>query len=132
MPPCLRLSLTSSKFLFIIMLVYGAGFCLWISNSIFYLICEGLLKSDASTALEASKILKEVIKHHIDEKFLLTIEKEQDDKVSCSDEKRAIKSICDDFENLFSCKDSIPNEHILAVICVLFLRLGKWMLVLLA
>lgn len=114
------------------MLVYGAGFCLWISESILYLVYVGLLNSDASTALEASKVLKELIKHHIDEKFLLTVEKEEDDKVPCSDEQHATKSICDDFENHFSCKDSIPNEHVLAVISVLFLKLGKWMLVLLA
>lgn len=85
-----------------------------------------LLNSDGSTALEASKILKELIKHHIDGKFLLSIEKqEEDDKVSCTDEQRATKSICDDLKNLFSSKDSIPNEHILAVIAVLFLRLGE-------
>lgn len=43
-----------------------------------------------------------------------------------SEEAGAIKSTCAIFDNALSSYDGIPNEHILAVISHLFLKLGKW------
>ncbi|KAE8098771.1 hypothetical protein FH972_016809 [Carpinus fangiana] len=96
----------------------------WISN--LPLVCgsiAGLLTSEASTASQASSILKELLSRHVDHKFLK--DKPFDDELQESIEASAVKSICAVFENTLSALNGIPNEHILGVISVLFLKLEK-------
>ena len=81
----------------------------------------GLLTFEASTASQASTILKELVKHHMDQRILLISERMALESTKSS----AIKSICAVFENALSTCDGIPNEHNLDVISILFLKLGK-------
>ena len=78
-----------------------------------------LLTSEASTASHASDIMKELISHCIDLKSFLA-----DNNGLGSEEADAIKSICSIFENALSSSDGLPNEHVLAVLTVLFQKLG--------
>jgi len=74
--------------------------------------------------------LKDLLSHHLDHKFLLTHEdKPFDDEHQESMEASTIKSICAVFENALSAHNGIPNEHILGVISVLFLKLGMYMFI---
>ncbi|KAJ0699848.1 putative armadillo-like helical protein [Helianthus annuus] len=85
----------------------------------------GLLTSE-STATKASNILKEMINHHIDVEVLLSSETMLADENSVeSKESRMMKSLCDALLKVVSTHKGIPNEHTLAVISVLFLKLGK-------
>lgn len=99
----------------------------WISN--LPLVCgslAGLLTSEASTASQASFILKDLLCHHVDCNFPLTDkDKPSDNESQESTEASAIKSLCATFENALSALNGIPNEHVLEVISVLFLKLGK-------
>ncbi|XWS43128.1 hypothetical protein CRYUN_Cryun16bG0075700 [Craigia yunnanensis] len=79
-----------------------------------------LLTSEASTASQASDIMKELISHHIDLKSFSA-----DNNGLGSEETDAIKSICSIFENALSSSDGLPNEHVLAVLTVLFQKLGE-------
>nr|XP_015898209.2 RRP12-like protein isoform X1 [Ziziphus jujuba var. spinosa] len=86
------------------------------------LVCNslaGLLTSEASTAAHASVILKQLINDHVDQASLV-IDDGGQEKVEASE----VKSICSIFENCLSTCDGNPNEHILAVISALFLKLG--------
>lgn len=86
----------------------------------------GLLTSEASTVSQASNILKELINHHINQKIFLSYENQPfEDEARWSVEAIATKSTCDVFDNLLSTCDGIPNEHVLGVISVLFLKLGE-------
>lgn len=85
----------------------------------------GLLTSEASSASQASTILKELIKH-MDQRILLINESIPFEDALESTESSVIKSICAVFGNALSTCDGIPNEHILDVISALFLKLGKW------
>ncbi|XP_030493685.2 uncharacterized protein LOC115709666 [Cannabis sativa] len=92
------------------------------------LVCESvaaLLNSEDSIASHAALILKEVISHLVDQTSQLV-----DDTQSFQDdgneniEAAAIKSTCAILESsLMTCEEQ-PNEHILAVISALFLKLG--------
>ncbi|KAI7740189.1 hypothetical protein M8C21_031103 [Ambrosia artemisiifolia] len=85
----------------------------------------GLLTSE-STAMKASNILKEMINHHIDVEILLSSETMLADENNVeSKESRLLKSLCDALLKVISAHKGIPNEHILAVISALFLKLGK-------
>ncbi|KAL1075665.1 hypothetical protein V6Z11_D11G380100, partial [Gossypium hirsutum] len=87
------------------------------------LVCDSLaalLSSEASVASHASDIMKELISQHIDLKSLSS-----DNNGLGSEEADAIKSICSIFENTLSSSDGIPNEHVLAVLTVLFQKLGE-------
>ncbi|PPD81417.1 hypothetical protein GOBAR_DD21651 [Gossypium barbadense] len=87
------------------------------------LVCDSLaalLSSEASVASHASDIMKELISQHIDLKSLSS-----DNNGLGSEEADAIKSICSIFENTLSSSDGIPNEHVLAVLTVLFQKLVK-------
>ncbi|KAK5787250.1 uncharacterized protein LOC108474118 [Gossypium arboreum] len=79
-----------------------------------------LLSSEASVASHASDIMKELITDHIDLKSLSS-----DNNGLGSEEADALKSICSIFENTLSSSDGIPNEHVLAVLTVLFQKLGE-------
>ncbi|CAI9301356.1 unnamed protein product [Lactuca saligna] len=78
----------------------------------------GLLTSEA-TATKASNILKEMINRHIDVDILT------DENNVESKESRIVKSLCDALLKILSTHKGTPNEHTLAVISVLFLKLGK-------
>lgn len=83
----------------------------------------GLLTSEA-TAAKASNILKEMINRHIDVDFLSSSEKISTDVNNVeSKESRILKSVCDALLKVLS--RGIPNEHTLAVISELFIKLGK-------
>ncbi|KAL4558055.1 hypothetical protein LXL04_036251 [Taraxacum kok-saghyz] len=78
----------------------------------------GLLTSEA-TATKASKILKEMINRHIDVDILA------DENNVESKESKIVKSLCDALLKVLSTHKGTPNEHSLAVISALFLKLGK-------
>ncbi|GJT73045.1 RRP12-like protein [Tanacetum coccineum] len=83
----------------------------------------GLLTSEA-TAAKASNILKEMMNRHIDVDFLSSSETISTDVNNVeSKESRILKSICDALLKVLS--RGIPNEHALAVISELFIKLGK-------
>ncbi|WRX24026.1 Ribosomal RNA-processing protein 12-like [Theobroma cacao] len=79
-----------------------------------------LLTSEASTTSLASVIMKELISNHIDLKSFSA-----ENNGLGSEEADAIKSICAILENTLSSSDGIPNEHVMAVLTVLFQRLGE-------
>lgn len=88
----------------------------------------GLLTSEANTASVTSSILKDLLSHHVDPKSFLTLKDKQfDNEGQEGIEASAMKSICAIFENTLSAIDGVPNEHILGVISVLFLKLGMYM-----
>lgn len=98
----------------------------WIRNlPLVFRSVAGLLASEASTASQASTILKELIKHHMDQRTLLINGSIPFQDASENTESSAIKSICAVFENALNTCDGIPNEHVLDVISVLFLKLGE-------
>nr|GMC90325.1 RRP12-like protein isoform X1 [Ipomoea batatas] len=89
----------------------------------------GLLTSEA-TALPALSILKELIELHADNDKLSPIKKQMvddndADNATNNPEFAAVKSICSVFNNLLRSSDGIPNEHILRIVSVLFLKLGE-------
>ncbi|XP_019154612.1 PREDICTED: RRP12-like protein isoform X2 [Ipomoea nil] len=89
----------------------------------------GLLTSEA-TALPALHILKELIELHADNDKLSPIKKQMvddndADNATNNPEFAAVKSICSVFNNLLRSSDGIPNEHILRIVSVLFLKLGE-------
>ncbi|XP_022766661.1 RRP12-like protein [Durio zibethinus] len=87
------------------------------------LVCGSLavlLTFEASMASQASIIMKNLISHHIDLKSFSA-----DNDGLGSEEADAIKSLCAIFENTLSSSDGIPNEHVLAVLSVLFQKLGE-------
>lgn len=95
------------------------------SNSVnFVLVPLGLLTSE-STATKASSILQEMINHHIDVEALSSFKEmlEDENKVEPK-ESRIVKSLCHALLKVVSTHKGIPNEHILAVISVLFIKLG--------
>ncbi|XVF07210.1 hypothetical protein REPUB_Repub06bG0119000 [Reevesia pubescens] len=94
----------------------------WIKNV--PLICGSLavlLTLEASTASQASVIMKDLISHHIDLNSFSA-----DNNGLGSEEVDAIKSICAIFENTLASSDEVPNEHVLAVLTVLFQKLGDF------
>ncbi|XP_071909471.1 uncharacterized protein [Coffea arabica] len=72
---------------------------------------------------EASNILQELINIHIDGKVILAIQGQVKDDKPTFIERTAVKSICGVFENLLTTQVGIPNEQLLQVIYVLFLKL---------
>lgn len=82
------------------------------------------MTSEASTAAQASDILKELINSHISGNLLTFDNKSVEDEVLCTMASNAIKSICGIFENVLSSCGGIPNEHTLSVMSVLFHKLG--------
>lgn len=89
-------------------------------------VSSGLLTRPENIALPASNILKEMINDHIDGKKFLTGKKQavDDEALSCS-EFEAMKAICLVFENMLLSSSGYPNDHILAILSVMFLKLGK-------
>ncbi|KAL2501748.1 ARM repeat superfamily protein [Forsythia ovata] len=87
---------------------------------------SGLLSSEADTALKASNIFKELINCLIDGKNFSTIKNQgTEDEAIHSDEFEAIKTTCTILYNAISTSSLIPNEHFLAAIAFLFLKLGE-------
>ncbi|XP_022888276.1 RRP12-like protein [Olea europaea var. sylvestris] len=87
---------------------------------------SGFLSSEADTALKASNIFKELINCLIDGKLFSTIQNQGiEDEVIHSDEFEAIKTTCAVFHNTLNTSSRIPNEHFLAAISFLFLKLGE-------
>lgn len=98
----------------------------WISNLPLVFGCmAGLLTSEASTAAQASDILKELINSHISGNLLTIGNKSVDNDVLCTMASNAIKSICAICEKVLSSCGGIPDEHILSVMSVLFRKLGE-------
>lgn len=87
---------------------------------------SGLLTRPENIALPASNILKELINGHIDGKKFLTGKNQavDDEALSCS-EFEAVKAICLVFENVLLSSSGYPNDHILAILSVMFLKLGE-------
>uniref|UniRef100_A0A5B6YH98 Putative RRP12-like protein isoform X1 n=1 Tax=Davidia involucrata TaxID=16924 RepID=A0A5B6YH98_DAVIN len=99
----------------------------WISNlPLVFGSIAGLLNFGASTASQASIILKELINHHFDRRNFSTVDNlPVENEIKSSMESSAIKSTCAVYDNMLSTCAGIPNEYILAVISVLFLKLGE-------
>nr|XP_027067786.1 uncharacterized protein LOC113693445 [Coffea arabica]XP_027067787.1 uncharacterized protein LOC113693447 [Coffea arabica] len=74
---------------------------------------------------EASNILQELINIHIDGKVILAVQGQVKDDKPTFIERLAVKSICGVFENLLTAQVGIPNEQLLQVISVLFLKLYR-------
>lgn len=104
-------------------LLNGETRSLWTKNvPLVFGALAGLLTSEASITLQASAFVKELISQLADVKTNEILSFEDGDQEN--DEARAIKSICAIFEDAIGF-ESIPNEHILAVISLLFLKLGE-------
>lgn len=88
-------------------------------------MCLGLLTSEATTAAQSSNFLIELINCHIDVSDKLTTEGQLVENEAACEMESTVKSTCAVFSNLLSSCGEVPNEHILAVISVLFLKLGK-------
>ncbi|XP_004237106.1 uncharacterized protein [Solanum lycopersicum] len=86
---------------------------------------SGLLTRPENIALPASNILKEMINAHIDVKEFLTGKKQADDAALSSSEFETVKAICLVFENMLLSSSEYPNDHMLAVLSVMFLKLGE-------
>ncbi|KAK1384617.1 NUC173 domain-containing protein [Heracleum sosnowskyi] len=84
----------------------------------------GLLTSEGITASHASDYLKELIDLHIDVRNIVTNEGQLVENEDASKVDSSVKSICAVIGNLLSASDEVPSEHILAVVSVLFLKLG--------
>ncbi|KAL5810487.1 hypothetical protein ACOSQ3_027197 [Xanthoceras sorbifolium] len=86
----------------------------------------GLLTYEASTASQATIIMKELISSFPDKRTLFIDENISfEDGSQESEEVTAVKSTCAVFESVLGSYSGIPNEHILAVISLLFLKLGE-------
>lgn len=87
---------------------------------------SGLLTRPENIALPASNILKEMINVHIDGKKFLTGKKQAvDDEALNGSEFEAVKAICLVFEDVLLSTSGYPNDHILAILSVMFLKLGS-------
>ncbi|KAG9134898.1 hypothetical protein Leryth_001137 [Lithospermum erythrorhizon] len=86
----------------------------------------GLLVFEASIALQASNILKEIINSHLDtgDVSISSNGASQDESI-CNNEVVLVKATCSIFENMLTAVDVVSNEHIFTVISVLFLKLGR-------
>ncbi|KAL3841265.1 hypothetical protein ACJIZ3_025856 [Penstemon smallii] len=86
----------------------------------------GVLSLEADVASQASTILRELIDRHIDRRTFLTIKSQQvEDEATYNAELKAISSTCTAFYNVLSNSHQIPNEPLLSIIALLFLRLGE-------
>lgn len=89
-------------------------------------VSSGLLTRPENIALPASNILKEMINVHIDGKKFLTGKKQAvDDEALNGSEFEAVKAICLVFEDVLLSTSGYPNDHILAILSVMFLKLGR-------
>lgn len=105
--------------------LHSADRSIWVKNlpPVFNLVA-GFLNSDDYIAIQARDILKGMINHHFDRSIFLTSGNQLCDAAMNTSESTALESICTEFVNLLNACDSIPNEHTLAVISDLFLKLG--------
>lgn len=88
-------------------------------------MCSGLLTTESATASHASDYLKELIDLHINVRNIVTTEGQLLENEDASKVDSVVKSLCAVIGNLLTASDEAPNEHILAVVSVLFLKLGK-------
>ncbi|OIT28315.1 PREDICTED: RRP12-like protein isoform X2 [Nicotiana attenuata] len=107
--------------------IHDGGISVWITYLPLVVGCiSGLLTRPENIALQSSNILKELIIAHIDGKKFLTGKKQAvDDEALNISEFAAVKAICLVFEDLLISSSEFPNDHILAVLSVIFLKLGE-------
>ncbi|XP_074378997.1 uncharacterized protein LOC141720464 isoform X2 [Apium graveolens] len=84
----------------------------------------GLLTSEGTTASHASDYLKEIINLHIDVRNIVTTEGQLVQNEDASKMDSVVKSVCAVIGNRLRASEEAPSEHILAVISVLFFKLG--------
>ncbi|KAK1294305.1 hypothetical protein QJS10_CPA16g01007 [Acorus calamus] len=85
----------------------------------------GFLNSEANISSHAANILKEIISCHIERStFLVSGIQSLNDNINNS-EANSLISICSALENMLGAWNIIPDEHTLAVISNLFLKLGE-------
>ncbi|OVA07380.1 putative domain NUC173 [Macleaya cordata] len=108
--------------------LHAADRSIWIRNlPLVFGSIAGLLVSELNTSSQAADILKELINHHIDRRIFMASETQpSDDKFLSTAESNALKFICDVFDNMLRSCGGDPNEHILAVISDLFLKIGEY------
>lgn len=90
-------------------------------------VCDymaGLLTSDASKALHASSVLKELIQDYVDQEGLIDKDSHLEDCNLENIEVQAIKSTCAIFEDVLNGYNGDLGKYILDVISALFLKLG--------
>ncbi|KAG1331802.1 RRP12-like protein [Cocos nucifera] len=85
----------------------------------------GYLSSDANTSKDAAHVLEELINLNIGPRIFLTNASQSCNFEERSPEAAAIITICSVFSDLLDTCD-IPTEYMLAVISVLFLRVGEF------
>ncbi|RAL48664.1 hypothetical protein DM860_000984 [Cuscuta australis] len=79
-----------------------------------------------ATVLPASLILKRLIQLHVDKEIIPSTKKQTVDCNNTNDpEFAAMESICAVFHNILRSSDGIPNEYILQIVSILFLKLGE-------
>ncbi|KAL5981810.1 hypothetical protein ACLOJK_015875 [Asimina triloba] len=97
----------------------------WIRNlPLVFRTIAGLLSSQDDSATQAMEILREMINLHIGSIISQTSGSQLNYDELDTLESTAIESVCNVFANLVSASGGISNEHILAVISDLFLKLG--------
>ncbi|PIA48369.1 hypothetical protein AQUCO_01400761v1 [Aquilegia coerulea] len=85
----------------------------------------GLLVFDIYNS-QAASILKDIINKHMDgTTFRVSEYQIENEKFMATAESLAIKAICAVSESMLCISDEMPNEHTLAVLSILFLKLGK-------
>ncbi|KAM7264213.1 hypothetical protein ACFE04_001896 [Oxalis oulophora] len=93
----------------------------WLRN--LPIVCDsiaGLLTSEASIRSQASGILNDLFEHQLVINEYLSTE----DQIRDSKEMSVVVSTCVRLENILDSSTGIPNENILAVMSVLFAKLG--------
>lgn len=82
------------------------------------------MTSDASKALHASSVLKELIQDYVDQEGLIDKDSHLEDCNLENIEVQAIKSTCAIFEDVLNGYNGDLGKYILDVISALFLKLG--------
>ena len=85
----------------------------------------GLLASESDAASQASNMLKDLINNHTDQKNLFAENQQCEDECQEKLEVITVRKTCVALETtLIACGD-FPNQHVLSVVSLLYLQLGK-------
>ncbi|KAI4341252.1 hypothetical protein MLD38_025996 [Melastoma candidum] len=106
--------------------LHSKGSLLWIK----YLprVClaiAGLLATESGTASAASSILRDIVRQLVNQNTFLFDNSPSEGGTRECFEINTMKETCATFENALGPSDEVPNPHLLSVISILFLMLGK-------
>ncbi|XP_077241688.1 ARM repeat superfamily protein [Tasmannia lanceolata] len=106
--------------------LYVAEPDIWIKNlPLVFGSVAGLLNFEVSTAGKTADILKDLTRQKDGSTFPTNTNQLSDVSIMSTEVSCAIRSICAVLEDIISACRGIPNEHILAVVSNLFLKLGE-------